>query len=593
MALHVFVIKEAELEDPQDLRARSRKFLNLTNERNNMSTKTLRKRISLVAVSALGAGLLSVVAAPSANAAVGDLTIYGNATTNAAAVLDTSSSKSQGLIGSSGTDYSATSGQTMVATLAANGTLALKMEKAPSSGSLTTKATVSGATISNVDAGVLALNATSVSAANNTDVYFLVKPNAGVTSFTVATSSITTAGVSTTTAKLTVSVSAVAAIGAPSVSNSYLRASGTTASGAIATSVDVLNKFADAATGYVYVDVYDVNDQSVATGVLSASATGNVLVAWNGAPTALSSNTAVTTGYRGELQVIQSVDNAPTTSVVTVSYNGVVIGTKTLTFQGAAAAINVASIKHGKAGDANSGKILYYLTVTDSAGNQIVPIRDVTAEAANDDGIIGAVTITAQNNTTTPGYGTYACASATKLGKSAITFELLNEANVKITKKVDVGCYGDIVTYTASLDKATYNTGDIATLTITAKDSKGNQANDVVTLGATQNTVTDFGNLTLIGGVSGAPTNTDTGTNGVWTYKLRVGTEAGAYTGVVSLPTYNATASAPTQGPVTLQYKVVDGSSGVSNADVLKAIVSLIASINKQIAALQKALLRR
>jgi hypothetical protein len=44
--------------------------------------------------------------------------------------------------------------------------------------------------------------------------------------------------------------------------------------------------------------------------------------------------------------------------------------------------------------------------------------------------------------------------------------------------------------------------------------------------------------------------------------------------------------------PKTVQYKVA-GAAGVSNADVLKAIVSLIASINKQIAALQKALLRR
>jgi hypothetical protein len=36
-----------------------------------MSIKTLRKRIALVAVSALGAGLMSVVAAPTANAAEG------------------------------------------------------------------------------------------------------------------------------------------------------------------------------------------------------------------------------------------------------------------------------------------------------------------------------------------------------------------------------------------------------------------------------------------------------------------------------------------------------------------------------------------
>jgi hypothetical protein len=50
-----------ELEDPQDLRARFRKFLILTNERKQMSTTTLRKRISLVAVTALTAGVLSVV----------------------------------------------------------------------------------------------------------------------------------------------------------------------------------------------------------------------------------------------------------------------------------------------------------------------------------------------------------------------------------------------------------------------------------------------------------------------------------------------------------------------------------------------------
>jgi len=41
-----------------------------------MSTKTLRKRIALVAVSALGAGLLSVVAVPSANAAIATSATY-------------------------------------------------------------------------------------------------------------------------------------------------------------------------------------------------------------------------------------------------------------------------------------------------------------------------------------------------------------------------------------------------------------------------------------------------------------------------------------------------------------------------------------
>ena len=60
--------RDTELEDPQDLRAEIGKCPISTNERKNMSTKTLRKRIALVAVSALGAGLLSVVAVPTASA---------------------------------------------------------------------------------------------------------------------------------------------------------------------------------------------------------------------------------------------------------------------------------------------------------------------------------------------------------------------------------------------------------------------------------------------------------------------------------------------------------------------------------------------
>jgi hypothetical protein len=52
-------------------------------------------------------------------------------------------------------------------------------------------------------------------------------------------------------------------------------------------------------------------------------------------------------------------------------------------------------------------------------------------------------------------------------------------------------------------------------------------------------------------------------------------------------------AAGGSQGKVTVAYKIAAATSATSNADVLKAIVSLIASINKQIAALQKALLRR
>jgi len=87
-----------------------------------------------------------------------------------------------------------------------------------------------------------------------------------------------------------------------------------------------------------------------------------------------------------------------------------------------------------------------------------------------------------------------------------------------------------------------------------------------------------------------APTTADTSYNGdgVWTYTYTVGTTAGNYVAAVKLPS-----SAVDDGAKTIQVKIVDSSTGVSNADVLKAIVSLIASINKQIAALQKALLKK
>jgi hypothetical protein len=87
-----------------------------------------------------------------------------------------------------------------------------------------------------------------------------------------------------------------------------------------------------------------------------------------------------------------------------------------------------------------------------------------------------------------------------------------------------------------------------------------------------------------------APTTTDSFDSavGVKKYTFSVGTSEGAFVGTFKI------AGATDTAAKTVQYKIAAPSSGaVSNADVLKAIVSLIASINKQIAALQKALLKR
>ena len=90
--------------------------------------------------------------------------------------------------------------------------------------------------------------------------------------------------------------------------------------------------------------------------------------------------------------------------------------------------------------------------------------------------------------------------------------------------------------------------------------------------------------MTLVG----TATSTDTFTNGAKTYQFTVGNNAGAFNAVVDLPAYVSTDSAK-----VVSYKVTESTATVSNAEILKMIVSLIATINKQIAALQKLLLKK
>jgi hypothetical protein len=158
-------------------------------------------------------------------------------------------------------------------------------------------------------------------------------------------------------------------------------------------------------------------------------------------------------------------------------------------------------------------------------------------------------------------------------------------------------CSGSPVNYSASLDKASYTIGEVATLTITAKDSAGNLTYDGRELGNSTSAATATANAVSIAGGPmtqvGTIVSTDSFTSGVKKYKFTVGgISSGSYNLVVDLPRYNGTTYS--QSAVTVAYKVTAAADGgVSNADVLKAIVSLIASINKQIAALQKALLKK
>jgi hypothetical protein len=81
--------------------------------------------------------------------------------------------------------------------------------------------------------------------------------------------------------------------------------------------------------------------------------------------------------------------------------------------------------------------------------------------------------------------------------------------------------------------------------------------------------------------------------DGTSTYTYTVGgttaVTAGSYTAIIDFASLTDVAAVK----ATPSYKVSTGGDSTTNADVLKSIVALIASINKQIQALQKLILKR
>jgi hypothetical protein len=225
--------------------------------------------------------------------------------------------------------------------------------------------------------------------------------------------------------------------------------------------------------------------------------------------------------------------------------------------------------------------------------NEAVTAASVTTYQTSSSVVIGKGSWTCSG---TAGYGITVNGAAAKLklrvADASGTYVYSNEFDAK--------CGGDAKAFTASLDKASYSPGSVATLTIKFLDTKGNGANDfyTVTAGDTTGSATTTDWVQLVGSpgtVVTAPAQADKPLAGVKTYQFIVGTTEGDFNMVVDAPYVRAQnlALAGAQAKITIAYSIKSTSTAVTNADVLKAIVSLIASINKQIAALQKALLKK
>ena len=604
-----------------------------------MSKTTLRKRIALTAVTAIGAGLLSVVPVSTANAVnnvapsntavnpatsanqmniASEISIIGKAAVST--TLD--ANHSVGLVAVSDLAGGLQEGTTQTAVLLSTGTIVVYTTT-----STTTSAviTVTGGTISEA-AGTDAVNSANtvgVGSNNNAISAFAIRPSSGTTSMVIRSYHATTTTYSsaneptanaialaaptlgTLTGQITVTVAATSGSGVmdPAKSNLYTVAAGSDVDGA---SADVPTEAIQDNTevGCVNIqlkDSYGIALPANASALLTATATNNAILAFDTAActAGLSAASAFYTSTPDDvvLSIAQPVAGAALSTSVTILYGGVVVGTKSFVIRGKVAKVTVSSPKivlaDGTAGVDSAG-----VKFQDAAGNTVYPATNstiyplsstvfgITAATAKSGYVSAAAyTLAPSASTVTDGKISWTCGVLST--KQAISMTYVNpDGSTVVSNTFDASCGGAPYSYSASFDKTSYAPGEIATLSVTFKDKGGSLASDEdaiathVSAGVSDASISAPG-LTMVG----APTSADRTTNGVKKYTFTVGSTEGSYNAVVNFPTID--------DPATVSYAVKAGTASVSNADVLKSIVALIASINKQIQALQKLILKR
>ena len=562
-----------------------------------MSKKTIKQRIALVAASTLTAGILSVVSAPVASAALAGTTynwgtaVGNNAYTTATAGVCSQNNTSDVLEVRQGRFSYATGALLTVATAAtqidtdnayyyftATGTG--YWNQADSSADTTEmaidrdaseKVLTIGSTTTGVDKDLL-------------DVVPWVQTAVGTTTINLYSVVISTGA---QTLLETYTLRAVENCTPSVASLTYSAAQLQTSATAMTTYTGAADVSAAAtveyATGVSYLATFTLdplaNAVSDTDSYLTAKSTGGCTLSWAaGDLSSTRTSVVATSGIYNEVLKIFTAGTAANTCSVTVDYNGTVLAQKTVQFRGEAA--SVVSVLPDYAIKDSSVTAGYY-DVKDGAGNRLAGFAP---SAVNLTGALAGAAITFGTSTGTSTQGTVTI-DAVDGNRGVGTYQIRvtkSDGSTVDSAPISMQVSGGISTYALSLDKASYTPGEIITVTISAKDSKGAIVADATALGGTIS-------FTIAGAevLGSAPVAGDTSENGVWTYKYTAKTVTGNWAANFS------TTSTTTDTAKQVTYSIKSASTEVSNADVLKSIVALIASINKQIQALQKLILRR
>jgi len=566
-----------------------------------MSSKTIFKRIALVAVTALGASVLSVAPAY-AGALTDDVLVIGANSTTGAAINSAADDtiKSIGLLASGG------SGTTQTATLLSSGTLVVGT--ATSGSNYGIFSVVGGSITASQGATVDTSSAAAVTASGSAGATLSIKPNSGVTSMTVNYYLGTSATVpGTLTGKVIATITPTNAYGVVSAATStaYFGTAASTSSDTATTDATLSNysKVNDSVIEgtLTLADAYE-NTVATGTGLITAAVSACAVVnletsAGTIAAGSNASDFSTHTQAANYFSVAQKTSGVPCAFTLTLKYNDTVLATKSGLISGEVATVTVTSPKIGKAGD-SANAAAATIAYADAIGTTLYPTSGTTSVSSTLNAIVLGLSVGTYPVSGTPGAITMNCGSAALGTVKGLQVQHLNASGTVVKSNTwDSGCADVPYTVVAGFDKASYTPGSIATLTLTFKDRYGNTANAYDAIGANSaGTI-----LTVTGGPSAAAItpiaagDKPSGVTGAKTYQYVVGTTEGDYIAVI-VPTEiqeNTTARGVTTANISLPYSVKSSSTAVSNADVLKSIVALIASINKQIQALQKLILKR
>ena len=595
-----------------------------------MSNKTMKQRIALVAVTTLTAGFLSVASSPVANATDDQvrISLVASQTGSAAAAVDPASATQVGWVSATNTAGLTSSTLIVLSAGAAQTGVCLSTCSIPFSVENLDNSTGLGVVVvGGVLSSIAATDSTTIvvagdrktatfvsdSSASGTNTG-VVTASSGVTSMQIQfyegalITGLTTVTSGTLLGSLTLTIAPANTSGVFNAANSVIAtqisyAAGATASGLL--TYDNTSRIANGSRGAIYVSLKDVYTAAITAGTMTATATNGALVNIVDTIPAAGHDYAATTAFDSEttieggdayITVTQPVANTAGTSTVTITLDGAVIATKTLNWSGDIASIALdaansnGSFKNGADGDFAGGREAVVYVVKDAAGNAVTLASTNAPTITGQTGsLVGAslLTTTTTNSTlqtSTTGYGTATMNVPTSALNGAGTYKLrvVNALGANVDSAViNASVSAGLNSFAVSWDKAVYAPGDLATMSISGKDIYGTTIADGIPLTGYVGAVAD--GLTAVGT---ACTAASTFSGGVVKCVYAAGNTDGSYS--YSFDVGTATAQSPSVGAVK-----VAGASGVTNADVLKSIVALIASINKQIQALQKLILKR